>query len=340
MDWWAGIAYFLGQLDALLLSPGSALSLTSLACAFGIAVVCVALRRWRRNRRVRVRTIMRALFPRRFFCASTYTDVGYLYYNVFVHSLAFGWALLSYQYLTNGLIAGLVAAFGPVTPSALPPFVAEAAIVVALFLGYEIGYWLNHWLSHRVPFMWEFHRVHHSAEVLTPLTNFRVHPVYMIVFANIVAVTTAIASGITNYALGDTSHQYALTGTNLILIAFIHIYVHLQHSELWISFRGVLGHIFVSPAHHQVHHSTNPAHYNRNFGSCLAIWDWMFGTLYVPAREREKLRFCVTPDRFPAHTITGEMIAPFIRAAALFRPAPRVEDVAPPVLPERQQQRV
>jgi sterol desaturase/sphingolipid hydroxylase (fatty acid hydroxylase superfamily) len=318
----SGIDYFLERLHGLLFSPDSHLSLTSLFCALCIAVGFIVIRRYRRNRRIHVQMIIRALLPKRVFCASTYTDLGYLFYNLFVHSLIFGWAILSYQYLTNGLIAVLVFVFGPVTPTALPAVVSQSLIVVMLFLAYEIGYWLTHWLSHRVPFIWEFHRVHHSAEVLTPLTNFRVHPIDTIIFANIVAVTTAIANAMTNYALGDTSHQYALTGTNVILIVFIHIYVHLQHTELWMPFRGVLGRIFVSPAHHQVHHSDNPAHHNRNFGSCLAIWDWMFGTLYVP-KEREKLHFGVEPDRYPAHTITGEFIAPFIRAAALFKPAPR-----------------
>ena len=335
MDWSPGIAHFVGGLTNLLLSPGSAFSLTSLLCALCIAAGFIAVRRYRRNRRIRVRTIARALLPKRMFCASTYTDLGYLHYNVFVHGVAFGWALLSYEYLTNGLIAGLVMVFGPVTPSALPAVATQPVITVALFLGYEIGYWLHHWLCHRVPFMWEFHRVHHSAEVLTPLTNFRVHPVDTVVFANILAITMAVANGVTHYALGDTSHQYALSGTNIILIVFIHVYVHLQHTELWIPFRGVFGRIFLSPAHHQVHHSDNPAHFNRNFGSCLAIWDWLFGTLYIPKKQREKLHFGVEPDRFPAHTITGELFAPFIRAAALFKPAPRAAEAQPSALPQR-----
>ena len=83
---------------------------------------------------------------------------------------------------------------------------------------------------------------------------------------------------------GDTTYQYALSGTNVILVVFIHVYIHLQHSHMWIAFRGWLGRIFISPAHHQVHHSTNPTHFNKNLGSCLAIWDWLFGTLYVPSR--------------------------------------------------------
>ena len=297
--------------------------MTSLLCALCIAVGFIAVRRHRRNRRIRLRTIVRALFPKRMLCASTYTDLGYAYYNIFVHGVAFGWALVSYEYLTNNVIAGLVAVAGPVTPSALPTVVQQSIVVVALFVGYEIGYWLQHWLCHRLPFMWQFHRVHHSAEVLTPLTNFRVHPVDMIFFSNVLAITAAIANGLTNYALGDTSHQYALSSTNIILIVFIHLYIHLQHTELWIPLRGVLGRIFLSPAHHQVHHSDNPAHFDRNFGSCLAVWDWLFGTLYIPKQQREKFNFGVEPDRFPAHTITGELFAPFVRAAALFKPALR-----------------
>ena len=102
---------------------------------------------------------------------------------------------------------------------------------------------------------------------------------------------------------GDTTYQYALHDTNIILVLFIHAYVHLQHSHMWIAFRGVLGRIFVSPAHHQVHHSGNPKHFNKNFGSCLALWDWMFGTLYVPAEGARAARpsaLPIIPTRTPS----------------------------------------
>jgi sterol desaturase/sphingolipid hydroxylase (fatty acid hydroxylase superfamily) len=334
----SGVAYFLGQVHALLLSPGSTFSLTSLACALAIGAAFIAYRRHRQSRRIRLRTILRALFPKRITrSASTYVDLGYLYFNVFVNSLVFGWAVLSYQYLTNGLMAGLATAFGPVAPSGLPPVLVQSIITLVLFLAYEIGYWLNHWLSHKIPFMWQFHRVHHSAEVLTPLTNFRVHPVYALIFANILAITAAIANGLVRYAFGDTAQQYAWSDTNIIIVLFVHVYVHLQHSHLWIPFRGVLGRILVSPAHHQVHHSTNPAHFNRNYGSCLAIWDWMFGTLHVPQKEPEVTSFGVEPDQYPAHTITGELIAPFFRAAALFRRKPRPAGADMPGLPVQEQ---
>jgi sterol desaturase/sphingolipid hydroxylase (fatty acid hydroxylase superfamily) len=320
LNFTAGIHFFFGQLGKLLLSLGSHFSLTSLAAAFSIAALFLAWQRVRRGRRLRWRTIMRAMFPRRILRhRSNQADIFYLFFNVFMAGIVFGWAVFAYQFVSNGIIAGMVAAFGPVEPSHLPLLVSRGIVTVMMFLAYELGYYFNHWLSHKVPFLWEFHKVHHTAEVLTPVTNFRVHPVYTWIFANILAVSAAVAAGLGNYCFGNTATQYALTGTNLILVVFIHAYVHLQHSHMWISFRGMLGRIFVSPAHHQVHHSGNPKHFNKNFGSCLALWDWLFGTLYVPGKEREKLTFGFAGNP-AAHTVKGELIDPIVNAARHLRP--------------------
>ena len=260
------------------------------------------------------------MFPKRIVeHRSNQADIFYLFFNVFMFGIVFGWAVLSYQFISNGIISGLVALFGSPAPSWLPVFVSRATITLMLFFAYELGYWFNHWLSHKVPLLWEFHKVHHTAEVLTPLTNFRVHPVYAWIFANILALSAGVANGVGHYLFGHTTYQYALSDTNIILVLFIHAYVHLQHSHMWISFRGVFGRIFISPAHHQVHHSGNPKHFNKNFGSCLALWDWMFGTLYVPEKEREKLTFGFA-DRPDAHTFKGEVVTPFVEAAGHLKP--------------------
>jgi sterol desaturase/sphingolipid hydroxylase (fatty acid hydroxylase superfamily) len=321
LDFSAGISYFFGQLGRLLFSLGSHFSITSLFAALIVSALFFAWQRHRRGRRIRWRTIARALFPRRIMRhASNQADIFYLFFNVFMFSVLFGWAIFSYQFVSNGIIAGLVVLAGPVTPSTLPLYVSRSIITVMLFLAYELGYWFNHWLSHKVPLLWEFHKVHHTAEVLTPLTNFRVHPIYGWVFANILAVSAATANGVGNYMFGDTAYQYALSDTNIILVLFIHAYVHLQHTHMWIPFRGALGRVLVSPAHHQVHHSANPKHFNKNYGSCLALWDWMFGTLYVPAKQREPLVFGVT-DHQNAHTVKGELVDPFVKAAGHLKPA-------------------
>jgi sterol desaturase/sphingolipid hydroxylase (fatty acid hydroxylase superfamily) len=322
LDLSPGIGYFLGQLGKAFLEPGSHASLLSLGAALLIALAILAARRYRKGRRVRLRSLLRALFPRHMVGSkSTLADLGYFYFNVFLFGIVFGWALLSYEVVSHGASELLTAAFGPRQPSALPALVSRTVITVMLFLAYELGYWLNHYLSHRIPFLWEFHKVHHSATVLTPLTNFRVHPVYMCIFLNILAVFIGTANGVGDYIFGQTTHQYVLSDTNLILVFFIYLYVHLQHTQLWISFTGWLGRLLMSPAHHQIHHSRNPVHFNKNLGSCLAVWDWMFGTLYIPSAEPEKLEFGVEPDRPHAHTVRGELLAPFGRGAQVLMQA-------------------
>jgi len=316
LDLSPGIAYFWDRLSKALLEPGSHVSLASLFCALLIAFGVLAVRRYRKGRPVRARVLFRALFPKRIVLSrSSLADIGYFYFNIFVFGLVFGWALLSYHMLSRAVFDALAAAFGPPRPSMLPVLVSRTVITIMLFLGYELGYWLNHYLSHRIPFLWEFHKVHHTATVLTPLTNFRVHPVYMCIFLNILALFTGFANGLGQYAFGQATQQYGLSENNVILVFFIYLYVHLQHSQLWISFTGWLGRVFMSPAHHQIHHSRNPAHFNKNLGSCLALWDWMFGTLHIPSAEREVLDFGVDAERDDAHTIWGELIAPFGRAA-------------------------
>jgi sterol desaturase/sphingolipid hydroxylase (fatty acid hydroxylase superfamily) len=312
-----GIRYLLDQCAQLLFSFGSSLSLSSLAGALIIAVGFIAWRRLTRGRKPRLRLIVRALFPSRLLTSrSTAIDLGYLFYNTFLAGLLFGWATISYQFITNATIGGLSAAFGARVP-VLPELVSRAGMTLAIFLAYEFGYWLNHYLNHRIPLLWEFHKVHHTADVLTPLTSFRVHPVYSFVFVNIVAITTALVNGLAHYAFGETAYQYALSDTNLILVLFIHAYVHLQHSHVWIAFTGLPGRILVSPAHHQLHHSMDPRHFNKNFGSCLAIWDWMFGTLCMPTAKSERLAFGVAPEGYDPHSISGALWVPIMRAARI-----------------------
>ena len=49
------------------------------------------------------------------------------------------------------------------------------AFTVTMLLAYDISYYIYHRLQHRVQFMWELHKVHHSAEVMVGVTKDRVH---------------------------------------------------------------------------------------------------------------------------------------------------------------------
>lgn len=311
-------------LSQVFLSVGSDFSLTSLFAALCFAVLFLVFKLRRKGRPARLGALLQALFPKRITKSPSHrADVRLFLLNVFVFGAIFGWAVLSYQSLSAGVGDLLAASFGAPAARARPELLCRVVITVTLFLAYELGYWIDHYLKHSVPFLWEFHRVHHTAQVLTPLTVWRVHPLDTLIFVNILALVTGIANGTANYLLGGTVLQFTIAGNNLLLVLFIHSYVHLQHTHLWIAFRGALGRILLSPAHHQVHHSSNPAHFNRNFGSCLAVWDYLFGTLHIPAKERERLTFGVDAEGRDAHGVSESLLAPMARALARLGLMPR-----------------
>jgi len=302
-------------LHDLFLQPGSTFSLMSLAAALIIATTYVVGRRVARGRRVRIKLVLRALFPRWLtHSASSKADLGFFLLNVFAVGGLIGWALISYVAVSRWTQGALSSALGRGGVLQVSHLTAEIGLTVILFLAYELAYWVDHYLSHEVPFLWEFHRVHHTAETLTPVTLFRVHPIDTLVFSNITALVMGVVNGVAVWLLGWPASEATLFGNNVILLTFVFITVHLQHSHVWIAFTGVWGRIFASPAHHQIHHSADPAHFGKNLGSCLALWDWVFGTLRIPTIAREPLVYGVEPGEESPHTITGGLITPFVRA--------------------------
>jgi Sterol desaturase len=145
-----------------------------------------------------------------------------------------------------------------------------------------------------------------------------------VVFANILAVFLGVVGGVLSYL--QLGHPFEVGGTNLILVGFYFVTVHLQHSHLWIATTGLLGRVILSPAHHQIHHSDKPIHFDKNFGSCLSIWDWVFGTLHMPERTRERLNFGVATRERDHHTAIGSLLLPFVQAAGRLRMRPQVGD--------------
>ncbi len=146
-----------------------------------------------RTRPVRARVLLRALLPRRIIAsASGRADILWFLFNSFLFSTAFGWAVWSGDWYSAQLGVLFDRWFGSEPVLHAPAWAATLVMSFALFLAYEFAYWLNHSLSHRVGWMWEFHKVHHTAESLTPLTNYRVHPVDTIIFINMAAAPAAL----------------------------------------------------------------------------------------------------------------------------------------------------
>ena len=306
-----------GALRLEFFSATSSFSVQSVGCALVIAVVFLAVQRRLRGKRVRIRTLVRGLLPTRLIrSASARADIAFFLFNSLAAGALFGWALLSSHAIALFVHARLEALLGAYQGPGLAPWLAASIMTLGVFLAYEFGYWIDHFLKHKISFLWAFHRVHHTAQSLSPLTNFRVHPVDSIVFLNILALATGAASGVLSYTLGPSVRPFTLGGGNAILIVGLYLSVHLQHSQVWIPARGFLGRIVVSPAHHQLHHSADPAHFNRNFGGYLSIFDWAFGTLLIPDARPPRLVFGVEPRGENPHSVLGAAVAPFLTAAS------------------------
>lgn len=285
---------FMHQLDAAIHSPSSMLYLPPLGLALlvGSAYLVARHRPWEQGRGPLLAAV---LGLRRYFMSrSTWVDVGFTVWGVFFFGAVLGWAVVSSAAVSGWVAEGLIMLFGGISPPTIPPGVALTLTTLIFFLAYEVGYWLDHYLKHRIRFLWRFHRVHHTAELLTPLTIYRMHPIDMLVFANVLGAFAGVAQGVTSYL--QLGPELAPGGANAIFLFFTFAIVHLQHSHVWIPFTGWAGRLILSPAHHQIHHSDAPEHFNKNLGSCLAIWDWMFGTLEIPSKDQPALRFGAEPD--------------------------------------------
>ncbi len=137
-------------------------------------------------------------------------------------------------------------------------------------------YWLHRFM-HTIPWLWKFHKVHHSAEVLTPITFYRVHPIENILFGFRFSLTIGLVTGVFVFFFGGQLSLMDVLGVNVIVFIFNIIGTNLRHSHIKLRYFPWIENIFISPFQHQIHHSTK--FYNYNFGGSLAIWDLWFKTL-------------------------------------------------------------
>jgi sterol desaturase/sphingolipid hydroxylase (fatty acid hydroxylase superfamily) len=285
----------------------------------GAAACAAAYYFWsRRSRRVTLRGIANYIFPRKlFFHVSTKLD-----FKLFLLGSAFltvqGLMLFTATDLADTLVSAISRVFGTnAAPSRSSLFVGLLTPLV-LLLALEFGYWYAHYLMHRVRWLWEFHKVHHSAEVLTPLTEWRQHPVELLAFAVFANLMVAAAYAPIMWWFGPDAQMFKLWNIEMVLFILACTIVHLRHTHIKLCATGWLGCIVQSPAHHHIHHSTQKRHYDKNFGYCLSIWDWVFGTLYLPEKG-QKIEFGLGYVDKPLMTIGGSLGLPFMRLPGLRR---------------------
>jgi sterol desaturase/sphingolipid hydroxylase (fatty acid hydroxylase superfamily) len=143
-------------------------------------------------------------------------------------------------------------------------------MVAVLFVAVDLAYYIHHRAMHKVRWLWATHAVHHSARRINltaavrlgwggPLTG------------GIVFYLPLIALGFSPFAV------FGMLGLGLAYQFALHL-AHPPHL-------GPLEWVLNTPRHHLVHHASNRACLDRNFGGVLIVFDRLFGTFAEAPRD-------------------------------------------------------
>jgi sterol desaturase/sphingolipid hydroxylase (fatty acid hydroxylase superfamily) len=221
-------------------------------------------------------------------------DVGFLLLNGHLFSLVSASAMGAVSVVaTEGLRSAGIAL--PGSPAASWPLPAQVAafLVLADFLQ-----WCVHNLLHRVPWLWAFHKVHHSITTMDWIGNWRFHWMEILVYKSLQWLPLAW--------LGASAEA------TFVVAVITTIWGDFNHSNLDVGL-GPLGYVLNSPRMHLWHHDeSSEGGAAKNFGVVLSLWDFLFGTAFWPKdRSPERLGYPAMAE-MPA-TLPGQVLWPLTR---------------------------
>ncbi|MEM9622279.1 MAG: sterol desaturase family protein [Pseudomonadota bacterium] len=184
--------------------------------------------------------------------------------------------------------------------------------IIGFTLAADFSVYVIHRLHHQSDILWPLHELHHSAEVMTPVTLFRKHPLWNIT-ANVTSLAfTGLFQGLFLFVFYGVPSVEVLFGINTVYVLYNFFGANLRHSHVWLSWGKPLSYIFISPAMHQIHH--DPQRMRKNYGEVFAIWDYLFGTLYIPD-AKENFTIGLGHDVVNPHqTLWQAYVAPVTRS--------------------------
>jgi sterol desaturase/sphingolipid hydroxylase (fatty acid hydroxylase superfamily) len=190
-----------------------------------------------------------------------------------------------------------VAWFGYRNGIQIPVAIEAVAITAITMVAFDFGSYLAHRLMHRFEWLWHFHAVHHSAEQLSFLTIHRLHPMDTVLMnvARAVSVSFAWVVFYTLFQKGAGVIQVWGVGIGTFFYMFT---INLHHCHIPIVYPRWLRAFAISPHIHQLHHSRDRRHHDKNFGVMFSFWDRMFGTYLDERYELGDLHFGIENDLY------------------------------------------
>lgn len=216
-------------------------------------------------------------------------DAFYMFFNFFLFSII---AFAGLTQIGVELFNDFLALFGitnlvAVQVGNLPGW----AQLLLLFVVKDFIEWWVHRLLHRSAWLWEFHKVHHSVKQMGFAAHLRFHWMENVVYKSLEYVPLAM--------IGFSLTDFFLVHAIAITIG------HWNHANFNLNI-GPFKYIFNNPAMHIWHHAKElPGErpYGVNFGLSLSIWDYIFGTNYIPSDGRDIELGFPNDENFPTSFI-------------------------------------
>ena len=176
-------------------------------------------------------------------------------------------------------------------------FIQSLHIVVQFFLVMLVAdivqYW-SHRAYHEIPFLWKFHAVHHSSEVMDWIAGSRLHIVELLLTRSLIFLPLVL--------LGfDTLAVNAY-------VAFVAFQAVFDHANVSVN-PSFLKYVFVTPNFHHWHHSQDREALDKNYASHFSFLDYLFGTA-VDSQKMWPERYGVLGGYVP-HGFLKQFIWPF-----------------------------
>lgn len=237
---------------------------------------------WRKNQKI--------------FRKDFWLDTFYMFFNFFLLNLI---VLIFLSNTTEAIFKDFLALFGLQIENLqllnlnLLPYGLGLLI---FFLVSDFVQWNTHRLLHRIPFLWNFHKLHHSVKEMGFAAHLRYHWMEPVVYKSILYIPLALIGGF-----------------NVQDVAIVHFSAltigHLNHANLGWDY-GILKYVFNNPKMHIWHHAKElPSHkrYGVNYGISLSIWDYLFKTNHVPHDGRDIELGFEGDDMFPKNFLKQEL---------------------------------
>ena len=263
-------------------------------------------------------------------------DFFYMFFNFFLFSLIIYNALSNVvvNLFNNGILA--VSGFNLKASNPLNSLPYWSVLLIGMVIRDFIQWWV-HRLLHWSPRLWEFHKVHHSVAQMGFAAQLRYHWMENIVYRTLEYLPLALLGyGLYDFfiihifalAWGHFNHAnitvpgYVSGGVVGALIGIVlanslldvHLFDSASLAAKWgiwaasvavgaLALGPVMRKLFNSPEMHIWHHAYDlpeGRRYGVNFGLTLAIWDYLFGTAYIPREGRDIRLGFPGVEEFPA----------------------------------------